>query len=600
MSSTQDDEVDSATVEVVRNYLASAAQEMERTLVRTAYTTIIYEIKDFGLSLYDPDLNLIADSSGLPLFLGANDYAAKNTVERVGPDNFDPGDVVAMNIPYETGAHTNDSILISPVYFDDEIVSYAVVRAHWTDIGGKDPGYILDSNSIHQEGVLFPGTKLVKRDEPDEELLELIKANSRSPEIVMGDLNAELAALRTGRNRVRSLCEKYGHETISACIKHILQHGERTARDAVAKLPDGTWRGENHIDDDGINDELIPIRVDVTIEGSDMTVDFSDSADAVDGPVNLSLGMTQAACKICFKSLTTPHEPTNGGQFAPLSVAAHEGSLFHATYPAPTFTIWAGVLAIDAIYHALSKGMPDLVPASSGGDVGDPGFYGKEPYTGRQVWHQTNAGVGWGAKANQDGLNSTDHMSMNNVRNIPVEVVEHRLPVRVETAELRRDSGGAGTFRGGLGSRRDYRFLAPFGALTIVKKTRTEGWGIAGGKPGAKNVGVLFPNTDRDDWEENWEERVTIYTDNDDLYDNTDPTQRHVGMFRGQFDAGEVISYLAGGGGGYGDPHERDPETVRDDVLDGYVSREAARTEYGVAITEDGEIDWEATESLRS
>ncbi|MGH8912193.1 MAG: hydantoinase B/oxoprolinase family protein, partial [Acidimicrobiia bacterium] len=345
---------------------------------------------------------------------------------------------------------------------------------------------------------------------------------------------------------------------------------------------------------------LVRILVEVTIEGDEMIVDYSGSSQQVAGPINLALGMAESAARICLKTVTTPHEPSNGGQFRPLSVVAPEGSLFNAQYPAPMFTIWAGVLAMETIYQALAKAVPHLIPASSGGDLGDPGFYGKEPYTGRQVWHQTNAGVGWGARHDQDGINTTQHISMCTVKNIPVEVIESRLPVMVDRAGLREDSGGPGRFRGGLGSVRDYRFLGRFGALTIVKKTRTPGWGLDGGKAGPMNVSILIPNTDAPDWKEHWERDIIVYADNHYLYDDEDPKRIYCGMFRGEFDEGDVISYLADGGGGYGDPFLRDPELVLEDVIDGYVSTEAAATDYGVVVADGGEIDWPATEQARA
>lgn len=591
---------DPATTEVIRHYLVSAATEMERTLVRTAYSTIIYEINDFGLSIFDRDLNLLADSTGLPLFLGANEYAVRQTFEHGEFDALEPGDVIYMNVPYWSGAHTNDGVLIAPVFVDGDTVSYTVVRAHWTDIGGKDPGYILDSTSVHHEGIMIPGAKIVRRGEPNEELLRILRANSRAPETIMGDFNAEVAAVRTGVVRVRELYEKYGIDTVDASIARILTAGEDRARTAVAALPDGEWEAENWMDNDGINDDLVRVHVRVAIDGEEMTVDYSGSSDAVDGPINLSYGMSQSAARICFKTITTPDEPSNGGQFRPVSVVAPEGNLFHAVYPAPVFTIWAGVVGMETIYKALAEAVPDLVPASSGGDLGDPGFYGKEPVTGRQVWHQTNAGVGWGARRDQDGINTTQHISMCTVKNIPVEVVESRLPVMVDRAGFRQDSGGPGTFRGGLGSVRDYRFLAPFGALTIVKKSRTPGWGMDGGKPGPKNVSILIPNTAAPDWREHWANDIIVYADNGDQYSDKPETHVYCGMFRGEFHEGDVISYLADGGGGYGDPYKRPAERVREDVIDGYVSREAAERDYGVVLTDDLEIDTDATESLRA
>jgi N-methylhydantoinase B len=596
---TDEHATDPATTEVIRHYLVSAATEMERTLVRTAYSTIIYEINDFGLSIFDRDLNLLADSTGLPLFLGANEFAIRQTFANARFDPLEPGDVVYMNIPYWSGAHTNDGVLFAPVFVDGEIVAHAVVRAHWTDMGGKDPGYILDSISVHQEGIMIPGEKIVRRGEPNQEMLRILCANSRAPETVMGDFNAEVAALRAGVRRVAELYDKYGAATVEASITRILDVGEEQARAAVRALPDGEWEAEDWMDNDGVTDDLIRLHVKVTIDGDEMVVDYSGSSGQVAGPVNLALGMARSAARICFKTVTTPHEPSNGGQFRPLSVIAPEGSLFNARYPAPMFTIWAGVLGMETIYRALAQAVPHLVPAGSGGDLGDPGFYGKEPFTRRQVWHQTNAGVGWGARHDRDGINTTQHISMCTVRNIPVEVVESRLPVLVERACLRQDSGGPGRFRGGLGSVRDYRFLAPFGALTIVKKTRTPGWGLDGGRPGPMNVSILIPATDAPDWKEHWERDIIVYADNGHLYEDREPEHIHCGMFRGQFHTGDVISYLADGGGGYGHPFLRDPERVREDVLDGYVSRTAAARDYGVILTDDGRVDAAATAAAR-
>ena len=590
---------DPATTEVIRHYLVSAATEMERTLVRTAYSTIIYEINDFGLSIFDRNMNLLADSTGLPLFLGANEYALRQTLEHGELGVLEPGDVVYMNVPYWSGGHTNDGVLFSPVFVDGDIAAYTITRGHWTDLGGKDPGYILDSTSVHQEGIMIPGVKIIRRGEPNEEILRILRANSRAPATIMGDFNAQVAALRVGVERVGELYEKYGVDTVEASIARFISVGEEQARDAVRALPDGTWDAEDFMDNDGISDDLVRIHVEVTVDDDEMTVDYSGSSDQVAGPINIALGMAISAARICFKSVTTPNEPSNGGHFRPLTVHARDGCLYNAKYPAPVFTIWAGVVGVETIYKAFAKAFPEIVPAGSGGDLGDPGFYGKEPATGRQVWHQTNAGVGWGARRDQDGINTTQHISMCTVKNIPVEVVESRLPVLVERAGFRRDSGGAGEYRGGLGSVRDYKFLAPFGALTIVKKSRTAGFGMNGGKPGPKNVSILIPNTERDDWQEHWQNDIIVYADNGYLYDNVPANQIYCGMFRGEFAAGDVISYLADGGGGYGVPFDRPPEKVRDDVIDGFVSRAAAEADYGVVLDEALEIDWDGTAAAR-
>jgi len=395
------------------------------------------------------------------------------------------------------------------------------------------------------------------------------------------------------------LYQKYGVGTVDGSIERFIAVGEEQARDAVRALPDGQWDAADFMDNDGVSDDLVRLHVEVTVEDDEMTVDYSGSSDQVAGPINLSFGMAISAARICFKSITTPNEASNGGHFRPLSVKAREGCLFNAVYPAPVFTIWAGVVGMETIYKAFAKAFPNLVPAGSGGDLGDPGFYGKEPATGRQVWHQTNAGVGWGARRDQDGINTTQHISMCTVKNIPVEVVESRLPVLVESAGFRQDSGGAGEFRGGLGSARDYKFLAPFGALTIVKKTRTESFGMKGGKPGPMNLAILKPNTEAENWRDHWRDDIIVYADNGHLYDHVPDGQTYCGMFRGEFQTGDVISYLADGGGGYGHPFDRPAETVREDVIDGYVSRAAAKTDYGVVLDDRMDIDWTATKTAR-
>jgi N-methylhydantoinase B len=577
--SEADEDIDAATVEVIRNYLTSAATEMQRTLVRTAYNAIVYEILDFGISLYDRELNLIADSPGLALFLGANDYGLEKAVEYVGEDNLDPGDIVIMNYPYWSGTHTLDVLVFAPVFHDGEIVGYTTCRAHWLDLGAKDSGYVLDSTDVHQEGLIFPGTKVYKQGEPDEEILEIIRFNSRLPDKTLGDLNAQFAALNTGNDRMRELYEKYGTDTVDAAIGEILDHGERSARSAVSDLPDGTWSAVDYADgalgsDRGPEKEdLIRLEAEVKIDGDDFTIDFSGSHGEVDEPLNIPIGMTETVAKLCFKTVTTPDEDSNAGQYAPLTTVAPEGNIFHATYPAPNFTIWTAILGIDVVYKALAKAVPERVPASSGGDLLSIMVYGENPETGRQFVEANNEGVGWGAAPDHDGANALMHISESMVQNVPVEVYENKAPLEIERLTLRQDSGGAGEYRGGLGIRRDYRFTHPLGALSIIQKTKTDNWGLDGGSPGKRNAVVLHHDTDREEW---------------------------TGMMRGTFDAGEGLSNRSGGGAGRGDPHDRPPEKVREDVLDGYISREAAREEYGVAITEDGEIDHDETRALRS
>ncbi|WP_435181296.1 hydantoinase B/oxoprolinase family protein [Halorussus sp. AFM4] len=567
-----DTELNPATVEVIRNYLHSAATEMMRTLVRTAYNTTIYEMLDFGISLYDEELNLVAEAPGLTLFLGANDYGVKKAVEYVGAENLQEGDVVLMNYPYWSSAHTLDPCLISPIFHDDDRIGYAVVRAHWMDMGAKDAAYVHDSTELYQEGLVFPGTKIYEAGEPDEELIELLRFNTRMSQKVLGDLNAQISALRVGRRRYAELYDRYDAETVRAAVARVVEHGVTKAREGVQELPDGTWYAEDHLDDDGISDDLVRMAVEVTIDGDRFTVDFSDSADQVKGPVNLPYGKTETMGKLALKTLTTHDEPTNAGHYEPLSVIAPEGNLFHATPPAPTFTQWPAHTGIMMVYEALAEGMPDRIPASSGSDLGAVMFWGERQERDECFMMGCNEGVGWGGTADHDGVNGVMNITESNVRNTPIEVMESNTPLLIERVELRTDSGGAGEHRGGLGIQKDYRFTHNADALATVKKTKTDNWGIDGGQPGAQNAVVLRPGTD---------------------------DEESTGTFRDSFTAGERLSNRTAGGGGYGDPYGRSPEAVRADVIDGYVSREAARDTYGVVLNDDDSIDYEATATLR-
>lgn len=585
---------DPATVEIVRNYLSSAANEMMRTLIRAATDTIIYEIRDFGISLYDADLNLIADSPGVIGFLGSNDFALRDGVEEIGRENLHPGDIVLMNYPYVTSFHTHDVFIFAPIFAGDELIGFGATRAHWVDLGAKDPAYTLDSTDIHQEGILFPPVKIYKEGDPDEELLEIIRYNSRMPNTVIGEMQAQIASIRTGEERLQQLHTKYGTETIRACIDRILDHGRQTVREAVSDLPNGSWSGVEY--GDGPNDDggLIRLEAEVTVDGDEFLVDYSGSADPVSMPLNVAKGLAETVARLCLKVVTTPDEDTNGGHFDPLEVSVPDGSILDAQYPAPTFVHWYCEVLIVVILKAMSKGFPERVPACSSGDIPNIRIFGDHPETGRKFVEMSNTGQGWGATHSHDGGSALSPLVEPLHKSNPVEVVENKAPViRVQRLELIPDSGGPGMYRGGLGARRDYEFIEPGNGLTVRQKTRTEGWGIKGGKPGMKGAVVI--QSDRD----SIDDRVEAYVDNDDIYDSADGT-KWVGLMRGSFEPGEVISNRAGGGGGYGDPYARDPKTVRQDVVDGYVSRESARTEYGVALTEGLAIDWEQTNELRS
>jgi N-methylhydantoinase B len=564
--------LDAATTEVIRSYLGSAAEEMRRTLIRTAFNPVIYEVLDFGISVYGRDLDLIADARSLALFLGANDYAIRKGVEYIGLDNLHRGDIVLMNYPYWNSAHSMDVTLFAPVFAADEDRPFAFtcIRAHWMDLGAKDPGYVLDSTDMHQEGLIMPGLKVYKAGVPDREILELIRFNSRMPDLVLGDLEAQIAATRTGERRLQEIHKKFGSVRFDEAVRQILAHGEAVARRELAKLPHGTYSAEDLVDDDGITDTPVPIKVTVKIDDAGMHCDFSASSPAVRGPINMPFGLTQTVCKLVLKSLTTPDLPSNAGHFRPLTVTAPPGNLFHAVYPAATFTLWTAHLALELVYKALAQGMPERLAASSGGDVMGFMMVGHDA-NGKLYAVSNNDAIGWGATAQHDGANATNHISGSLVRNTPVEVLEMKTGMFIEAFELLADSGGAGRHRGGLGEVRRIRFRTPGEFLSVTKKTKTAPWPLAGGAPARPNQVRLFAGSAR---------------------------ERGVGTHRAAVVADDVVECRIGGGAGDGPAFERDPAAVLDDVREGYVSVGAARDQYGVVITHDT-VDALATMALR-
>jgi N-methylhydantoinase B len=559
-------DLDGAEVEVIRTYLCAAAEEMRATLIRTAFNPVIYEVLDFGISIYDARQRLIAEATGLTRFLGANDYSLRKGIEYVGAGNLRRGDIVLLNYPYWNAAHAYDATLFMPVFDPaadddrDSPLGFLCLRAHWMDLGAKDPGYVLDSTDVHQEGMLFPGTKIFDRGVADEKILELIRFNSRMPDLVIGDLHAQVSALRTGERRITEIYARFGRPAVEAAIDRTIEAGADSSGKAVAGLPQGSWTAVDWLDDDGISDEPVRLQVTVTVADGRFACDFAGSAAATRGPVNMPLGSTIACARVAFKALTTPFEQTNAGHFAPLEVRAEPGSLFHAVYPAATFTQWTGNIAVELIYKALAQGMPDRVAACSGGDV--PGFMmvGTHPETGEFFAISNNDLVGWGGTARHDGQGPANHPCQTAARCTPIEVLEARSGMFFERLEVRTDSGGPGRYRGGPGLRRDIRFRSAGEFLSVIKKTRTRPWALSGGlEPDATRV-IAFPGTDG---------------------------ERALSTARVPVRAGDRISLLTAGGGGHGDATRRDPEAVRRDVAEGYVSAEAARACYGVEVPDD-------------
>ncbi len=557
-------EIDGGTVEVINSHIVSAAEQMRRTLIRTAFNPVIYSVLDFGISIYNAEVEPMAEAPGITSFMGANDYALPKVLEYVGVKNLNPGDVVLINYPYWNSAHAYDAMLFAPVFCENDTspAAYLAVRAHWMDLGAKDPGYVLDSTDMHQEGLIFPGTKIVKRGVIDNEIIELIRFNSRLPDLTIGDFHAQLACLRVGERQLLEIWKKFGRDTVDVAVQTVMKSGEAAAWRALQRIPHGTYRAEDWLDDDGITEDPILMSVVVTVDKNGMTVDFSDSSPTVPGPVNLPFGATQSMARTAFKLLTTPQLPTNSGHYAPLKVIAKPGTLFHAQYPSSTFTQWTTMSAFELIFKALSAVMPEI-PASSGSD--EPGFMalGYDLRTDSDFVISNNEGVGWGGNFKHDGASGQMHLSLNIVRNTQIELLENKATLHHESLELVTDSGGAGLHRGGLGVRRVVRFTNDGEVLSMKKKTQTYPWGVGGGlEPKFTNSMVVWPGTSK---------------------------AKPLRMRREKMAKGETFENMSAGGGGWGDPLARKIELVIDDVENFKVSAESARDIYGVEILPNGD-----------
>ena len=550
--------IDSITTEVIRHALLAAAEEMARNLCRTAYNTVVYEIHDYGIGLHDVHGDVVADAPGIAVFTRGNDHGIKEAVRFLGVDTLKPGDVILLNYPYWSSAHTLDPLVFAPIHAGGDLIGYASCRIHVLDLKQKDPGYVLDSTDMSQEGIFFPASRLYREGVANDDIFNLIRYNSRMPERTIGDIQAQVSACFSGVQRTREIADKYGVDNLQQAMVAINEHGEKLARLALAKLPRGTWTAHDFVDSDGVDlDRLIKMNVTVTVSEDEMIMDWSGSEKNVRGPINMPLGGTEALCSLIFKSMTTPDTPVVAGNFAPMRIITEPGSVMHATPPMPTFTLWTGLLAGEVILKALAQGMPELVPACSGGDVCSMMGLGVNPRTGETWLEATNEAVGFGGHAGGDGADGIMHLSEPGCRNNPVEVLETKSPMFIESYGYRPDTGGAGRHRGGVGVGRAYRFTAPSTGICLVYKTKTKPWSIDGGAVGDNNHIVLNPGTEREVVQ---------------------------GGSYNHLDTGDVLVNNTGGGGGYGHPFEREAGRVAADVRNGFVSVGAAERAYGVVV----------------
>ncbi|MEU8270378.1 hydantoinase B/oxoprolinase family protein [Sphaerisporangium sp. NPDC049002] len=552
--------VDPVVVEIIRNALAAAADDMNATLIRSAYTPIIYECGDCVVALLDDRHQVLGQSAGLPIFLGNLETCTKATEEQFGREVWQPGDVWILNDSYLGGTHLNDVTIFGPVFVDEELVGFTATRAHWIDVGSKDPGGSMDSVNIYQEGLRLGAQKLVEggRDVPG--VMSTIATNVRFPYQTSGDMHAMIATIKMGQARLEEIVRRFGLETLRAARDEIFAQTEALEREVIAAIPDGVYTAEGCLDNDGIDlGTTIPIKLRITVSGSDIDFDVTESADQTTGPINCGTSQTVSACRVGYKLLVSPDVPGNGGSFRPMTVQVREGSVFGAVAPAACQWYFSHLgLLIDMVAKALAPAMPGKVAGASHGDSMIVLLAGTDPRTRRDYVSLEATLGGWGAWDGSDGETALINNVNGSLKDIPVEVFETRYPFRISRYEIRPDSGGSGRFRGGNGVLREYTVLHDCTVSLWFERSSTPAWGLFGGHDAVPPEIVINPGR---------------------------PDERRILKCNGlRLAAGDVIRCMTGGGGGFGDPAERDAEAVRTDVLDGHVSAARAAELYAVSV----------------
>ncbi len=550
--------MDSIQFEVIRNALVEATEEMAVSLRRSAYSTNIKTRADFSCAYFDHELRPIAQAFGQAVHLGSLVELVPRAVREYGVERLGEGDAILTNDPYSGGVHLNDVTLISPVHVQGECFGYVANLAHHVDVGGGAPASIGAFREVFQEGIIIPPIKLVRGGEVVEDLFALVMAQIRSSYETAGDFRAQMAANVTGMRRLKGLLNRWGAETVRAGQEELLAYTERRARRELARLPQGEFSAEGVVDNDGFTDRPVRLAARVVIDERGVLFDLSGSDPQRAAPVNSTYAMTYSACAYVLKCLIDPDVPVNHGFYRLVRLTAPAGTVVHARAPAPVVGGWETQTRLtDVMFKALAPALPERVPAGTKAMQCQVGFGGTDPRTGElYAFYEAIAG-GYGGRASRDGPDAVQAHGQN-TENAPVEEIEINYPVRILRYELVEESEGAGRQRGGLGLRRDYCFPDHAVSFTILAdRDRWGPWGLFGGLPGRKASYVLNPQGAAT----RLGSKVTL-----------------------QLQPGDVVSYRTCGGGGYGDPRQRDPSTVARDVREGKVGLERARQVYRVAV----------------
>ncbi|WP_136656260.1 hydantoinase B/oxoprolinase family protein [Nitratireductor sp. XY-223] len=548
---------DPITLEIIQNSLQATADEMFAAMRKTAMSSIIYEVLDMGTGIMDAKGMLASSGAGIPAFIGVLDKAVRVFIDKFDqPGDIEPGDVFATNDPYYGGVtHLNDIVVAMPVFADGRIIAWTANIAHNSDVGGMAPGSLSgEATEIFQEGLRLPAIKIISKGEPIQPVMEIIKTNSRMPDVLEGDVWAAIASVRVGEKRLKELAAKYGTETFERAMSSFMDFGEKVSLSALADLPQGTFELSEEQDDGRI------FNVKITIGPEEFTVDLRDNPDQSDNPVNTSRDGVMVCAQMIFKSLTDPYSPANGGSFRPINLLTREGSVFHAKEPAPIGFYYEIELRVyDIMWRCLAPHMPERLAAGHFASVCGTFIGGIHPDTGRQYTIIEPQLGGWGASRDGDGNSAVFCGFHGETYNCPAEINEARNGLYVDCLKLNMEPGGEGKFTGGRGIVMDYRVRADNGFLTAgYTRSRFPAWSLDGGNEGSSNYVEFRPKEGE--------------------------TQRFAFVSGLTTQRDDVIRVVTGNGAGLGDPKERDPDAVRRDVKNELITPERAQEVYGVKI----------------
>ncbi len=581
--------MDTVAYEVIRNGLYAVAREMKVAMMRTAGSPIIHSGGDASAAVFDADMQLVAQGNDIPTMMGSAVISTRASVEAIGVERLRPGDVIVSNDVYLGGGnHQPDVQFTRPVFLDGEIIAYTMTRGHWVDIGGTAPGSFTPVTwDVHAEGIRIPPVVLFRGDEPDDDLLRMIVDNTRDPDNRMLDIKAQYAGTFVGGNRIIELARKHGRETLREAMARALDYSERLMRAEIEKIPDGVYFGEDLIEPvaaPGWPTDLIPVKVKITVDGDRMIFDYTGTAAQVRGGVNCPFSVTCNSTWFTVKAITDPAIPINQGCYRPVEIICPEGTLLNCTYPASVVSgnTETSPRIIDMLLSALVQAIPDRVVAQSYDAACSGIFSGDDPVASRvKAMRRTYVSQidvhvgGFGARPQDDGI-SAIRVLVGNTGSQSIEQIEHYAPLTLEKWELVTDSGGAGRWRGGLATERVYRIEYDEANVTVIaERGRVAPKGLLGGLEG------------------------TVFKS---FVARKDGTHEEVASKGGYLvvHKGDRVSILPAGSGGYGDPLEREPERVLDDVRNGYVSANAAHDLYGVVLDERTlTVDAVATDELR-